>query len=198
MEITSISDLPTSVQFDFQTGEFLPFITYEKRHVSDLAQMFYDQQAVQEIIRGGDQLVYDIRYHPFMTSNSDMSLGVTRILPGKVGDEYHMTKGHFHTRDDQPEIYFCVQGNGYLLMETAEGDFQVATWKPGTITHIPPQYAHRAINTGDVPMIFVASYHISAGHSYEAVIAQGLAQIVVEKEGKPVFLPNPKRTPTVG
>jgi len=193
MDPTTISDLPTSVQFNFENGEFLPFVKLEQRFVSNLAPMFFDQQAVREIIDQTDRLVYDIRYYPFITSNSDMALGVTRIYPGKVGDEYHMTKGHFHEREDQPEIYFCVQGNGFLLMETMEGDFQAVLWTPGTITHIPPQYAHRVVNTGDHPLIFVASFHLSAGHVYEPIIERGFSQVIVQQNGGPIFQSNPRR-----
>jgi glucose-6-phosphate isomerase len=193
MENLSISDLPISVQFNFQSGIFTPSQQFVNRRVSDLAEMFSDQQAVQQIIKNGDRLVYDIQYYAFMTSTSDMALGVTRIYPGKVGEEYHMTKGHFHERDDQPEIYFCVQGTGHLLMETAEGEFYAHPWKPGTITHIPPMFAHRVVNTGSEPLYFVASYHISAGHSYELISSRGFSQIVVEREGQAVLVSNPIR-----
>jgi glucose-6-phosphate isomerase len=193
MKPVEINDLPTSVWLDINTGVFEPCVEISRRKVSDLAMMFADQGAVQQLIAQGDPVVYDIRYHPFQTSTSDMALGVSTIYPGKVGDEYHMTKGHFHVRMDQPEIYFCVRGTGFLLMESKEGDFQVAEWRPGTITHIPPQYAHRVVNTGPEPLIWVASYHLAAGHDYEPIIARGFAKIVVEKDGQPVFLPNPRR-----
>ena len=193
MEPTHISDLPTSVLFDFASGAFEPFLQYTQRKVSDLHEMFADQQAVAEIMQNGDRLVYDIRYHPFRTSNSDMALGVTRIQPGTIGGEYHMTKGHFHEREDQPEIYFCVHGTGYLLMETRDGQFQAAPWKPGAITHIPGMWAHRVVNTGSDELFFVASYHLAAGHIYAPVVERGFAQIVVEQNGQPVFLPNPRR-----
>lgn len=193
MKPVEINDLPTSVWLDINTGVFEPCVEISRRKVSDLAMMFADQEAVQQLIAQGDPVVYDIRYHPFQTSTSDMALGVSTIYPGKVGDEYHMTKGHFHVRMDQPEIYFCVRGTGFLLMESKEGDFQVAEWRPGTITHIPPQYAHRVVNTGPEPLIWVASYHLAAGHDYEPIIARGFAKIVVEKDGQPVFLPNPRR-----
>lgn len=193
MQAASVSDLPISVQFNFNTGVFAPATEVVDRRVSHLKEMFYDQAAVQDILAAGDKSVYEIRYHPFITSTSDMALGVTRIFPGKVGDEYHMTKGHFHERADQPEIYFCVHGEGYLLMETREGDFQAAPWKPGTITHIPPMWAHRVVNTGSDTLFFVASYHIAAGHDYAPVVARGFAQVVVERDGKPVLAPNPRR-----
>ena len=193
MQTTTISDLPTSVQFDFTTGEFAPFQELTDRRMSHLKEMFHDQAAVAEILATDNRVIYEIRYHPFVTSTSDMSLGVTRIFPGKVGDEYHMTKGHFHERLDQPEIYFCVRGEGYLLLETRAGDFQAVAWRPGTITHIPPMYAHRVVNTGKDMLVFVASYHIAAGHDYAPVIERGFAQIVVERDGKPVLAPNPRR-----
>ena len=193
MENLTISNLPTSVLLDLQTGIFDPAQKVDSRRLSDLAAVYHDQNAVQEILRSEDRLVYEIRYHAFITSNSDMALGVTRIYPGKIGDEYHMTKGHFHLREDQPEIYFCVQGEGYLLMETREGEFQAVAWKPGVITHIPPAWAHRVVNTGDQVLYFVASYHVSAGHVYEPIVERGFSKVVVEREGRPILAPNPRR-----
>ena len=103
----AVSDLPISVQFDFMTGIFTPFVDLSERRMSHLQEMYYDQPVVQEIIASDNRIIYEIRYHPFITACSDMGLGVTRLFPGKVGDEYHMTKGHFHEQVDQPEIYFC-------------------------------------------------------------------------------------------
>jgi glucose-6-phosphate isomerase len=184
------NDYPISVEFDPQTGIFTPCKKLTPRYVSDLKQMFHDQQAAEEIIRSGDRLVYEIRYYPFETSKSDMALGVTRIFPGTVGNEYHMTKGHIHERNDQPEIYYCVHGEGFLLLDTLDGEFRAVPWKPGVITHIPPMWAHRVVNTGDDLLVFVAAYHLSAGHDYEVVEKRGFAQIVVKQNGKPVLLPN--------
>jgi glucose-6-phosphate isomerase len=193
MENVSVSDLPISVQFNFNSGIFSPSNQVVTRRVSDLAEMFSDQGAVQKILKNGDQLIYDIQYYPYITSKSDMALGVTRIQPGKVGDEYHMTKGHFHARDDQPEIYFCVHGTGYILMETTDGEFYAHPWTPGTITHIPPMFAHRVVNTGNDMLFFVATFHISAGHDYDLITRQGFAQLVVERNGQPTLVPNPVR-----
>jgi len=186
-------DLPTSVQLDFQTGIFSPSQKVVERRLSDLAEMFHDQNAMEQVLSSEDRLIYEIRYYPFLTSRSDMALGFTRIFPGKIGAEYHMTKGHFHERGDQPEIYFCLQGEGYLLMETRRGDFQAQAWKPGTITHIPPMWAHRVVNCGLQVLYFMASYHLSAGHDYAPIVERGFAQIVVEENGKPVLIPNPRR-----
>jgi len=186
------NDFPISVQFDFESGTFEPVKNRTNRRVSDLARMFADKEAVEEIINNGDKLVYEIWYYPFETSKSDMALGVTRLLPGKVGTEYHLTKGHIHERDDQPEVYFCVKGEGYLLLQTLDGEFQAERWTPGTISHIPPMWAHRVVNTGDDMLVFVASYHLSAGHDYTPIEEKGFKQLVVETNGKANFVDSPR------
>ena len=99
-----------------------------------------------------------------------------------------MTKGHFHERDDQPEIYFCVQGEGYLLLQTIDGEFRAERWSRGTISHIPPMWAHRVVNTGDELLVFVASYHLSAGHDYAPIIDKGFRKLVLERDGQPTLV----------
>lgn len=187
------NDYPISVRFDLRSGIFAPATKTVQRRVSDLRMMFQDQHAVEESVAAGDHLVYEIRYHPFVTSKSDMALGVTRIFPGKVGDEYHMTKGHIHERDDQPEIYYCVQGQGYILLDTLQGEFRAEPWEPGVITHIPPMWAHRVVNTGNDLLVFVASYHLSAGHDYSLVEKQGFSKIILERDGKAVLVARNER-----
>jgi glucose-6-phosphate isomerase len=103
-----------------------------------------------------------------------------------------MTKGHFHEANNQPEIYHCVQGEGFLQMMTLEGEYVSVPWKTDTITHIPPQFAHRVVNTGNIPLVFVASFHVAAGHIYGPIESKGFKYIIVEKDGKPVEMLSPK------
>jgi glucose-6-phosphate isomerase len=186
-------DYPLSVQFNFDQGEFSPKEKTATRRVSDLGMMFHDRHAVDHLIKNGDPIVYEIFYYGFKTSKSDMALGTTRIQPGKIGNEYHMTKGHFHEAEDQPEIYFCLKGEGYLLMETLDSEFQAAHWTPGTITHIPPMWAHRVVNISPEPLVFIASYHLSAGHIYGPVEEKGFVKRVLEINGKAEIVPNELR-----
>ena len=183
-------DYPITVQYDFDLGEFSPKERSVERKVSELSVMFYDKSAAEALIKQGDPLVYEIFYYGFKTSLSDMALGTTRIQPGKVGDEYYMTKGHFHADENQPEIYFCVKGQGYLLMQTIEGEFLAEKWKVGSISHIPPMWAHRVVNTGNEPLVFVASYHLSAGHNYGPIEEKGFRKLLFERNGKPEFILN--------
>ncbi|HEX9028837.1 MAG TPA: glucose-6-phosphate isomerase family protein [Anaerolineales bacterium] len=192
MKTIPVDNQPTTVHLRLPEGVFTPCKELDQRKVSHLAKMFSDKAAVAELIQNGDPIIYEIRYYPFITDNSDMALGTTVIFPGKVGSEYHMTKGHFHERNDQPEVYHCVQGRGVLQMMTREGEYTAAQWEPGTITHIPPQFAHRVINTGDNPLVFVAVFHLAAGHIYGLIEERGFRYMIVEKNGAPVEVPNPR------
>jgi glucose-6-phosphate isomerase len=184
---------PTSIHINLTDGQMLPNTVHDHRHVSHLAAQFSDRAAVEQAIAQGDPLVYEIFHHAFVTDNTDMAMGMSVISAGKVGGEYYMTKGHLHERSDQAEIYYCVQGNGLLLMDDLQGDFHAAPFSSGTAVHIPPQYAHRVVNTGAQPLIFVSAFHLAAGHVYQPVAELGFANIVVEMDGKPVLQPNPVR-----
>jgi glucose-6-phosphate isomerase len=187
-------DYPKSIQFEVQTGQFRPLLDHTVRRLQDMAGMFADQVAVKRELERGGRVIYEFDSHPFKTSHSDMVLGVTRINPGKVGDEFFMTKGHIHERDDQPEIYHCVQGEGYLLLQTMGGEFQAERWTPGTISHIPPMWAHRVVNTGDRLLIFLAVFHLSAGHDYRPIEEKGFRKRVIERNGQVIFIPDNRWT----
>ncbi len=189
------NDYPISVQFDLSKLVFAPVLEKVERRVSDMLKLFHDKSAAQTLIEQGDKLLYEVLYHPFETSKSDMSMCLTRIFPGTVGDEYHMTKGHLHERDDQPEIYFCLQGEGYLLLQTLDGEFRAERWTAGTLSHIPPMWAHRTVNTGANDLVFVSVFNLSAGHDYDIVQKKGFKKLVVERDGQPTLMDNPRSTP---
>ena len=189
----SKSDYPISLQFDLMDGSFEDNKVIVERRITEMGKMFYDQKAVLNILETEDRLIYDMKHYYFETSNSDLSLAVSRIQPGTIGDEYHMTKGHFHESPDQPEIYFCLQGTGFLLLETDEGEFRAEPWTKGTITHIPSQWAHRVVNTGKDVLFYISSFHKSAGHVYDLIEKNGFKNIVVEMDGKAALIPNPNR-----
>jgi|YNPBryunderm2012_1023409.scaffolds.fasta_scaffold01293_6 glucose-6-phosphate isomerase len=178
-------DFPISLNFQPESGMIEPCPQVTPRHLSDLRMMFQDHQAVEKILEVEDRLIYEIRYYPFVTSHSDMALAVTKIFPGIIGHEYHMTKGHKHERPDQAEVYYCVKGEGYLLLDTLEGDFRAIQWNAGVVTHIPPMWAHRVVNTGNDVLVFMGIFHLSAGHDYDIVASKGFTYRVISVDGKP-------------
>lgn len=42
--------------------------------------------------------------------------GITYLHPGKVGNEYFMTKGHFHANIDRAEFCWGLEGEGMLIL----------------------------------------------------------------------------------
>lgn len=171
----------------------LPNTTHDQRFVSHLAEQFSDQSETKNAIKNGDPLVYELFHHVFLTDKTDMALGMSVIAAGKVGNEYYMTKGHLHESEDQPEVYYCVSGMGLLLMDDLKNDFQAMPFSAGTVIHIPPQYAHRVVNTGNEKLTFVSVFHVAAGHVYQSVAETGFAYLVMDVDGKPTLIPNPKR-----
>ncbi len=77
------NDYPTSFDLDFLTGQGTHLDNKLQRRASDMQSAFYDQQALQEAILGGDPLIYEFYNAKFLTSTSDMSIAITRPLPWK-------------------------------------------------------------------------------------------------------------------
>lgn len=76
--------------------------------------------------------------------------------PGNIAGEYYMTRGHFHARRDMGEVYYTQSGQGILLLDSRDGQQSVTVeMKPGVCAFIPPDWAHRSINTGSDQLIFV-------------------------------------------
>lgn len=183
---------PFNSFLDLASGEIVPCTAIVVRRVSDMDGMYYDHEATQQLIRGGDPVVYRVFNVPVPEERGHLQHCVTILYPGKVGDEYFMTKGHFHVRRDTGEIYLTLQGEGKLLLQSEDGAVEVLDMRPGSISYIPPRWAHRTVNTGTAPLVFFAVYPGEAGHDYEAIEQTGFAKILVERSGRPVAIPNPR------
>jgi glucose-6-phosphate isomerase len=115
------------------------------------------------------------------------------VHPGKVGDEYFMTKGHFHAVLDTAEIYYCLQGEGMMVMEMPEGDWAVEELRPGKVLYVPPRWAHRSVNTSDKEeLVTFFIYPAHAGHDYGTIESQGFRKLVVERDNQPCIVDNPR------
>lgn len=163
-----------------------------QRRVSDMAAQFADQEAARAMIDGGDPLLYEFYGLDLPEEPGVLQFGTTILYPGKVGDEYFMTKGHFHTILDTSEIYYGLSGHGVMLMETPEGEVECKEVGPGEALYVPGRWAHRSINTGGEPLVMFFVYRSDAGHDYGTIEEKGYRKIVVERDGAPVLLDNPK------
>jgi len=162
-----------------------------KRKLSDMQGMYANAEAYNELLNKGNKLVYKVYEVNIPQVEGQLLYSTSVIYPGRVGDEYFMTKGHFHLKEDTAEIYLCFQGEGYLLMQTHDGQISSIEMKPGTIGYIPPYWGHRTINTGNKKLILFAIYPADAGHNYKIVEERGFAKIMVEERGTPVLRENP-------
>lgn len=86
----------------------------------------------------GDPLLYEFYGLDLPEDDSGvLQFGTTILYPGKVGEEYFMTKGHFHTILDTSEIYYGLSGHGMMLMETPEGQVDWKEIGPGEASTSP-------------------------------------------------------------
>ena len=129
-----------------------------------------------------DQCVYDVEMFDSPNADGALYVGVTHLYPGKVGDEYFMTRGHFHQRREQGEVYFGLRGSGLLLLQNEQGEARLEKVTPGSVHIIPGFTAHRLINTGTETLSALAVWPCSAGHDY-ATLRAGFALRVTDESG---------------
>lgn len=163
-----------------------------KRFMSNMKGMYANDNALDEMLTEEDTLVYEFYEMGAPEENNELAFGTSITYPGKVGDEYFMTKGHFHTILDTAEVYYCLSGKGYLLLENPEGDWSVKELEPGKAVYVPGRYAHRSINIGDTPLVTFFTFRADAGHDYGTIETKGYRKLVVERDGKPEIIDNPK------
>jgi|HigsolmetaGSP11D_1036233.scaffolds.fasta_scaffold07471_2 glucose-6-phosphate isomerase len=194
----------TGAQFDAQTG-VRPFSLHfdlkdgmskdresTRRYLSQMKGMFADAEAYERKLAEDDQLVYEFYELSLPSHPGELLFGTSIVYPGKVGDEYHMTKGHFHTILDTGEVYYCLSGEGYLLLENPEGDWSAQRFLPGQAVYVPPRYAHRSINTGKEPLVTFFVFRADAGHDYKTIETKGFRKLIIERNGEPLIVDNPR------
>jgi glucose-6-phosphate isomerase len=160
---------------------------------------YLNQVAYNNMLSQDDVLLYQVFELKRHEIEGELLHGISIVHPGKVGDEYFMTKGHYHTVLETAEIYFILKGQGYMVMETPEGDSAVEELARFKVLYVPPRWAHRSVNVKseeDLVMFFV--YPGNAGHDYGTIETQGFKKLVIEKDGKPDIVDNPRWTPPEG
>jgi len=177
--------------FDLKTGLSTKAVS-TKRFLSQMKGMFGDEAAYEATLKEEDRLVYEFYEMGAPEVESAIAMGTSITYPGKIGEEYHFTKGHFHCILDTAESYYGLSGEGFMLLENPEGDWDMLPIRPGIGLYVPPRYAHRSINTGTTPLVTFFSFRADAGHDYGTIETKGYRKMVVERDGKPVAIDNPK------
>ena len=147
--------------------------------------------------------------HYYMIRGGKGKHNITVWDSGTIGGEYIKTYGHYHV-DELDETYRILDGEGIILqqklvvlngvvqMDMVE-EFKAISIKAGDSVYMPPHYGHLAVNTGHQWLVTADDSPVATGDSasmpvhadYEMVKKmRGFAYYVVEKEGKPAFVPN--------
>jgi glucose-6-phosphate isomerase len=173
-----------------------PYDTHIVRKLSALKGQFLDTQAFEALLEKDDPILYEVYEIRRPEVAGEQLQGLSILHPGKVGDEYYMTKGHFHSVLETAETYLCLQGEGYMVMETPEGEWAVEPLRPNKVLYVPPRWAHRSVNTSpDQDLVTFFVYPAHSGHDYGTIEKTGYLKLVVEQDGAARIVDNPRRQP---
>jgi len=175
-------------KFDPATGE-IAGATASHRHLSDLRGCFFNSAAYDAALGAGNPLVYSVSSVEPASGDGDLHFGLGRIMPGRVGSEYYMTKGHFHAWREAAELYIGLAGEGIMLLEEENSAVsQMVPLRPNQTVYVPGHTAHRTINIGAVPLTYLGIYPAKAGHDYGAIAQRNFCKVMIDRKGEPVLL----------
>jgi len=165
--------IPESCHVDLEQGNMSHATSRYEKRLSDLAGLYADAQAFTGLLEKGDHVVYDVSEFRPSNKSGDMIFGVTRMNPGRVGQEFFLTRGHIHAKANRPEIYYGQKGRGLMHLESPDGETRIVEIAEQTICYVPPYWIHRSINTGDEDLVMVFSYPADSGQDYGIIERSG-------------------------
>lgn len=158
------------------------------RTLNDLKGIFADTEAFEKM--PSDKPAYDVS--SFLPEKEGtpggLYFGITYLYPGKVGNEYMMTKGHYHSNRDRAEYYWGLEGEGMLILMDSLRRVWAERVFPGSLHYIPGGVAHRMANVGNTLFSFAACWPSDAGHNYAEIADKGFAARLVEIDGEPQLI----------
>ena len=184
---------PFTFRVDALKGKISDPDTHIIRKLSSMKGQYLDEKAFDEMLGSDDCILYEVYERLVPEIEGELLQGMSIVHPGKIGKEYFMTKGHFHSILDTAEFYYCVKGHGYMMMENPEGEWSAEELKPYTALYVPGRWAHRSINVDDAEdLITIFTYPANAGHDYATIETKGFRKLIIEKNGSPEVIDNPK------
>lgn len=190
MKQSSSSEASATMRVDYTSAQITGRDLLERTtRIGDLQAVFADEEARLEL--PPETPVYRVQAHiPAGEAVAGaLSFGNTVIEPGRVGDEYYMTRGHFHAKRDRGEYYLGVSGVGALILMDEGRRTCWERMEPGTVHYVPGHTAHRVANIGSEPVSFIAFWSSDAGHDYATIASQGFSARMREVEGEPTLVP---------
>ncbi len=185
-------DLPFTINVIYPA--FIPsrYDRHLERRLSSMKGQYQDSQAYNDQLLQSDLLLYEVYEINRPQIAGELLSGISIVHPGKIGNEFYMTKGHFHEILETAEIYYCLKGAGFLVMEDPEGNTKVESLAPGKILYVPPRWAHRSICVGrQENLITFFVYPGNAGHDYGTIEVQGFRKLVIDGSSGVEIIDNP-------
>jgi glucose-6-phosphate isomerase len=178
---------PFATEIDLHSGLMSRYERHSVRRGSDMPGYFRSDPD------GDDPLIYEYFERDVPAEQGQIVQNITILHPGRVDGEYFMTKGHYHASARCSEVYLCLGGRGYLLMQTASGETDIQELRRGISVYVPPGWAHRSVNSGDDPLVLFALYPADSGHDYAAIADEGFwARVIRGADGQPMIVPRRK------
>jgi glucose-6-phosphate isomerase, archaeal len=175
---------PFGIDLDLIEGILQDSDSHLVRNASSMRGHYADEEALEELIRNGDPLHYEVFSKDIPEASGHLHFGISKLQPGTVGDEFFMTKGHYHSIAETAEVYVCLRGQGYMLMKTTEGECRSEYMERGRVVYVPPCWAHRSVNVGNEPVITFYVYPGDAGHNYGDIEEEGFPKRIYKRGGK--------------
>ena len=88
-----------------------------KRYLGDLKGCFADERAHALALTRGNPLLYSVASVESAQGDGQLHYGLGMLMPGRVGREYFMTRGHYHAWRAAAEVYVGLRGEGFMLLE---------------------------------------------------------------------------------
>lgn len=170
---------------DVGAGELKGATNRYVKTLRDLDGLYADEAAFTALLAAmGDAIVYEVTDYKPSSDAGDMIIGVTRMIAGKVGDEYFLTRGHIHARADRPEMYYGESGRGLMLLESPAGEIRIVEMAPRTMCYVPPYWIHRSVNTGPDVLVMTFAYPADSGQDYDIIAKAGGMRSRIVDDGR--------------
>src|SRR5258706_865004 len=177
---------PFGVALDLEQGLMHHDKSQLVRRASDMRGYYADERALQRLIADySDPVHYEVFEVPVPEEHGHLMYCISALQPGQVGQEYFMTKGHYHSVPNTAEIYLCLRGEGYMVMKTKDGQYATERMTRGRMVYVPPFWAHRSVNTSaSEPLVSFCVYPAEAGHNYADIAVHGFPIRLIARNGE--------------